>query len=346
MTPGHPAPPGPIAELLGAVRLAPRQVHETLTIWPLVRDETTPRDGAAYVHLSEALRNGTFLVDEVSEAGSVPSVRAANRGDTAVLILFGEEFLGARQNRVANASFLVAPGDEVVIDVSSVEQGRWERSRNGGFSGLDSILSHALRLKMHRRVSKARASGRGFRADQGEVWEEVADRIIYAGAESMTAAYDDYVRSRLGQREEIVRAFKVVSGQTGFVAAMNDEIVGLEGIGDPAVFSPIFPNLLRSYAIDAVDAAWLGARGGGGERKPVFDSPEAFLDAVRAAEPRVSPSLGLGEDLRLDGPGVSGCALVEGGRLIHTTVFVDAEGPPEPQKMRPWFWQRREETGA
>jgi hypothetical protein len=41
------------------------------------------------------------------------------------LIVEGEELLGAKQNRIVNATFLVAGKTEIVIPVSCVEQRRW-----------------------------------------------------------------------------------------------------------------------------------------------------------------------------------------------------------------------------
>ena len=132
-TPPAPALP-PVAALLARLALAPRQTHKALTLWPLVlREEAPACDGPGYVSLSRALEDGTLQIDEVGEGGSVPLVRVTNRGGKDVLFLFGEEIRGAKQNRIANASFLVPARGELVIDVSCVEQGRWAR-RGGGAS--------------------------------------------------------------------------------------------------------------------------------------------------------------------------------------------------------------------
>jgi hypothetical protein len=81
----------------------------------------------------------------------------------------------------------------------------------------------------------------------------------------------------------------------------------------------VFDRLLRAYAIDGVDAAFLKRRRGRSLR-PRFDAPEAFVDALAAAPAMASASLGLGVDLRLAGAGVSGCALAHEG-LVHLTAF-------------------------
>jgi hypothetical protein len=311
----------PVADLLAVAHLAPRQSAKSLSLWPLVLNQpqwrpTTPD----YVSLGEALSTGALVVDEVSEGGRVPHVRVVNRGDVAVLFLFGEEIRGAKQNRIVNATFLVPSGGDVVLDVSCVEAGRWSRRPGAGFSAGGEVLSSALRRKMAGKVSRSRRSGQGFHADQGEIWDEIRERIAFAGAQSATAAYADYRKSRGGELDELTRAFHLVPAQVGFVVSLGGEITGTEVIGRPEIFAASFPALLHSYAIDAVEAAFLRereVRNGGGVR---FDEPEPFLAAVARARASSGPSLGLGDDLRLEGDGVAGCALACGG-LVHLTAF-------------------------
>jgi hypothetical protein len=51
-----------------------------------------------------------------------------------------------------------------------------------------------------------------------------------------------------------------------------------------------------------------------------FDAPEPFLDALGQAEVRDGPSLGLGQDLRIRGERLEGCALDADG-IVHLTAF-------------------------
>jgi hypothetical protein len=325
ITPQSQSPRNPIADLLAATRLGPRQAAKALTLFPIqLREGAEPPRAPAYVSLASAFAKGLVVVDEVSEGGSVPNVRVTNRGETAVLFLFGEEIRGAKQNRVANASFLVAPGSSVALDVSCVEAGRWGRSPGARFAASEEIVSNSLRKKMAFKVAQARRFGRGFRADQGEVWSEIGARIRFARAEAPTSAYADYRASRSRDVEEIEKAFRPIERQVGFVAAIGDEVVGMEAIGSPRVFAESFRALVRGYAIDAVDAAFVRARDtapAGG--RPRFDAPEPFLAAVSGARLDAEASLGLGQDLRLEDAEVAGCALACGG-LVHATAFPQA----------------------
>jgi len=78
--------------------------------------------------MKEALEKAVLIVTEVSEGGSVPNLKVANKGDAPILLLDGEEVAGAKQNRVLNTTILVGGKSEVVIPVSCTEQGRWTYS--------------------------------------------------------------------------------------------------------------------------------------------------------------------------------------------------------------------------
>jgi len=104
--------------------------HQHLTLVPLAGG----RAGQLPCRLAgEALAAGTLRVSEVSEGGHVPELAVVNDSTEAVLLLDGEELVGAKQNRILNTSVLVPPGAKVVIPVSCVEQGRWDY-RSADFS--------------------------------------------------------------------------------------------------------------------------------------------------------------------------------------------------------------------
>jgi hypothetical protein len=99
--------------------------HGALTVIPLLAPGA-PDPG--WLTLAEA--GDAVTIEEVSEAGAVPTLRLTSVADRPVLLLDGEELIGARQNRVLNTTVLVAAGARLTIPVSCVEEGRWAyRSR-------------------------------------------------------------------------------------------------------------------------------------------------------------------------------------------------------------------------
>jgi len=94
--------------------------------------------------LDEALVGGLIEVTEVSQGGAVPELKVVNTSPRMVLILDGEELVGAKQNRIVNTTILVQAQSTTVIPVSCVEQGRWHY-RSPRFSSEERIMSPALR---------------------------------------------------------------------------------------------------------------------------------------------------------------------------------------------------------
>jgi len=79
------------------IRVGEAVRHEALTVFPLFTNQTS---GFEYLVSDEALEGGSASVEEVSEAGSVPTLTVDNRGDTLVLFIEGRNFVGP--NRTAS----------------------------------------------------------------------------------------------------------------------------------------------------------------------------------------------------------------------------------------------------
>jgi len=308
----------PVPDFLSRLALASPQTHAALTLWPLLPTAEGP-PAPVYVTLTDALAQGALAIAELETGATVPHVGVENRGAVAVLVLFGEQIQGARQDRTVNASFLIPPRARIDIDVSCTEAGRW--SGRSAFGGTSEVIAHAIRRKMAKAVSASRKRGLRFAADQSEVWDEVDQRLGGARVGSRTRAYEDYVAARRGALAAASAAFQPLPGQVGFVAAIGGEVVGLEAVGRPEVFGAAFAGLLQAYLVDALDAPAAPAQ------RARFDSPEAFVAALAAAPGEEGPSLGLGIDVRLTGERVAGCALVAGD-VVHVTAF------PEPEALR------------
>ncbi len=81
--------------------------HQGLTMFPF---RSGSGGNASYLTLTKALNTGSVHVSEVSEGGSVPELLFKNSADVPVLIVDGEELVGAKQNRVANLTILAPAG--------------------------------------------------------------------------------------------------------------------------------------------------------------------------------------------------------------------------------------------
>ena len=90
-----------IISFLKTAKLARKQVYQNLTIFP---NGIEPE----YLTLEQALDQNLIKITELDNEGSVPELQLSNLGKKTVLIIEGEELVGAKQNRIVNSSFLIA----------------------------------------------------------------------------------------------------------------------------------------------------------------------------------------------------------------------------------------------
>ena len=183
--------------MLPEIQIGEPLYHNGLAVFPLF----SPAKGVVeYLLSDEAIKNRSVVVEEVTEAGSVPNLRVTNQNDSKVLFLEGEELRGARQNRVLNTSVLVAGHCKVTIPVSCVEQGRW-RYRSHQFASGETHSSSKLRHHLKRSVSESLKAGHGHMSDQVAVWNEVTRQMTSLGSSSPTRAMaDTYEEHRAARR--------------------------------------------------------------------------------------------------------------------------------------------------
>ncbi len=159
-----------IQMFLDKVKLGGKQSHLNMTLFPLLAPDAGTPD---YLILEEALGQGVVDVTEVSQGGSVSDLKLITKSDHKLLVVDGEELVGAKQNRIVNATFLIAGQTEITIPVSCVEQGRWSY-RSQKFGSGEKVMSANLRLKNQIAVAMNLKEGIGYRSDQGMIWDELA----------------------------------------------------------------------------------------------------------------------------------------------------------------------------
>jgi hypothetical protein len=265
-------------------------------------------------------------VTEVSEAGSVPFLKVANEADRPLLLLDGEELIGAKQNRILNTTVLVGAHTEVTIPVSCVEQGRWgyrgRRFRPGGAS-----LFASLRAKKVARVSESLRKGRGHRADQVEVWAQLACRASQLSVDSPTGAMRDVYARHESDLAAARRALAPQPAQVGALVYLGSQWVGLDLLAGPRLFARAWPRLCAGYVADVIG------------RKPEpwqRLEAQAVLEALVGSQAERAPAVGLGEEYRLGSGGLTGAALVAQSRLVHAMAFpaADAAGASDGAEGR------------
>jgi hypothetical protein len=154
------------------LKVSRKQSHRNLSVIPLLASDHGDPD---YLTLEEGLSQGFVIITEISTGGSVPELKLVNKSADKVLVVDGEELMGAKQNRIVNASFLIAALSEIIIPVSCVEQGRWSY-RSAMFSSGEKIMPPSLKREYQKNVACSLERGAGYRSDQGMIWNEIEEK--------------------------------------------------------------------------------------------------------------------------------------------------------------------------
>lgn len=274
----------------------------------------TPIKGPEYLTLKEALKSELLIITEIDESGSVGELKVKNKADIPVLLLDGEEIVGAKQNRVLNTTILVAAGDEITVPVSCTEQGRWSyRSRR--FRDSNVIAAHRVRMSKSRSVNLNLINEGNYRSNQREVWNEINELSTEANVNSPTSAMKDVYKTQKTVLKKYVDAFPLEENQKGIMVLINGEVAGFEVLSSDKAYKLIHNKLIKSYALDAV----LTSQG----KTKINDSQQVrkFMDQAKKSEEARYKSLGRGYDHRFSGPDLSGSSLIYDANVIHSAFF-------------------------
>lgn len=152
----------------------------------------------------------------------MPELKVTNLTGKHVLILDGEAVAGAKQNRVLNTTILIGAGTSLVIPVSCTEHGRWAYHTDR-FEDSDVCMSPSLRSRKNLSVSMALKSSGQHRADQGDVWESIAELHHRHGTQSGTGAMKDAFEHKRQDIDSYQKAFACQDGQCGMIVVILNE---------------------------------------------------------------------------------------------------------------------------
>lgn len=311
-----PAPPAPLVALvpyLQGIELGDPQHFEALTLFPLYKRSPAP---TSYILLAEALETAHLLIEEIHEEGHVPLLQAHNKGSQPILVLDGEELVGAKQNRIANASYLLAPQTNIQLPVSCTEQGRWSYKRKRFQTG-QTIFGASARQRKHRKVTENLRHTQSYQSDQAEIWQDVKSYLTQSKTMSGTTAYSDYILKRQNDFDAYTEALPCQKDQVGQMVFLHQRFLALDTLDLPAKAKQLYPRLMRSYIQEAIDP--LQPQHTEAPTSPT--QARALYERLWQIEAEQRDSLSLGHDLRFQDTQLMGAALVHEGRCMHLSVF-------------------------
>jgi hypothetical protein len=311
-----------IKSYLAGVTIGEPQIRHNLVVFPL----HAPQNGVMYfITLDEAIAAGSVVVSEISASGSVPELLVANKSDAAVLLVDGEQLIGAKQNRVLNTTVLVQGKTEVKIPVSCTEQGRWSYN-SPHFSSAKYLMAHRARLLKSESVTASLRSSSTYRSDQSQVWDQVRMLQTKTGVTSPTSSMSDVFNTYDRKFEDCLAQFNCQSGQQGLLVLHNGRVAGLDLVSRPEVYARLHQKFVRSYLLEPLTDPTTEPQDLERDRTEAL----SFLAGITDASEEKFQSAGYGWDFRLRAPDLTGNALLADDHVIHATVFkvVSAEAQP------------------
>ena len=311
---------------ISSIKIEKSTTCDGLTVFPLMSER---QSALLYLLLEDGLRDDLASIREVSESGNVPDLTVENRADLPLLIIDGEELVGAKQNRVANLTMLLPANQTTIIPVSCVEAGRWAYDRDD-FAVTERVhFSRGREEKLASVYASKRATGSN-RSDQSKVWTSIDEKAARMQAESPTGAMGSIFERHSKNLNDYVQAITPAATQVGAIFVIGRRRFGLDLFDQPDTFAAFLPKLVRSYAIDAMEQP----------SEPDASVPateaEAFLERMGTASFNDYPAVGLGRDAGVIANGLTAGALVVEENIVHLTAFSEPwrhQAKPDPTDL-------------
>lgn len=282
-----------------------------LTMFPLTQKADSALD---YLLLDDALADESLEIAEISAEGSVPELRCLNKNEKPVLLLDGEELIGAKQNRILNLSILVPGKATINIPVSCVESGRWD-SRGPRFRSGQKSQFAGGRASRNMQVSESLCASGERRSDQGRVWAEIDSLAQAFDTITLTSAMSDIYDEQKPRIDRFVKGLTAREDQIGALFLIDEKVAGLDIFDKSDTLARSMEKLVTSYAVDALRS------GAGVTRLENLDDGKSFLRTVEKAECAKHPAVGVGVDIRFVTHGLTGGALRVDDSIVHLWAF-------------------------
>jgi|HubBroStandDraft_6_1064221.scaffolds.fasta_scaffold09601_5 hypothetical protein len=219
----------------------------------------------------------TFADRDSIQANEVNRLVVVNKSGKPLYLMPGEVIVGGDQDRTIGEELTVAPtGKPVPIDVYCVEHGRWGNRGLAETGVLLREISAAQTPAVARPLAAEAAKGKfvatpgplskkarkavQFGEGQQAVWDRVQMQIDEADVKSdsgaFTANYSDK-RVRDGIEPYLKGLSEQIAGQdrvVGALVAVNGKVESVDIFESTPLFRKLWPKLLKSYALDALNA--------------------------------------------------------------------------------------------
>ena len=251
------------------------------------------------------------------ETEKVRSLLVENLSIQPLLILNGEIFDGAMQDRVANETVLIPSKSSVEINVSCVEQGRWAYKTKAFSRGKNMFNYHSKGVKdqYNNSLKHNRPSG----SVQSNVWSSISDKQRRMGVFSRTGSindtYEKYEESLNHLREKIIEQ----DNQIGLLVMIPGKYIGIDLFTNGDIFNKYKERLYNSHLIELIEKVRNGRR----DFRKQIDS--FMLELMYSREVYAKKKLGVEYSIYDRTSQVSSTCLALNDDLIHLTAMKNIE---------------------
>jgi hypothetical protein len=307
-----------LGQYLSGVKIAEPIVYRQLAVYPLLVDDV-PLLRGRWLTADAAISGGALAVTEKG-GGSVPLLRVENRSrDQYVFLMSGEVIAGGMQTRTVRHDVVLAPGQQIDLEVFCVEAHRW--SGEVKFSaGSKTMLPQSIQGELRKG------------ADQTKVWSEVTRNNRSLGTENATGNLDMALQAAPVQakleplRRKIVP--EIPRGTTGFIFIDRGRALGAELFGSESLARQLLPKLLDSYAVDYV---LLGRPAAQDDGRIDNHAAIAMFERICLTGSHRATTPGSGSGIRTRPAGLLGDGVSLDDVLVHYGVQAGSTGAPPPE---------------
>ena len=268
------------------------------------------KDALPEIHTGE---DSGLEIEELAEA-EVSALLVKNTRAALGLLVEGEHLLGGKQNRLVNATVLMAANSSLQVPVTCLERGRWGQRR--AYERSEARTSFEVRRRAQADIMRSVRTRGSRRSDQHAVWNEVDAELERAGVRSPTAAAADGERIALRDsgRMRAVEALNSkgpLPAQCGVAIAEGEWVRSIEIFGNEALLGRHWQSLIRA-----------GMRSESAHRsRASADRVLRILAELGSAQSEDCEAVGLGREHRTANGAWVGQALTLDNAMVHASFF-------------------------
>lgn len=201
--------------------------------------------------LKKGLDMGIVEITEVNAEGNVNLLSVKNNAVTPLLILEGEEVIGAKQNRIFNSTYVISPKSTVNTQVSCTELGRWNY-KSSTFKYSNHFAHSTLRRCNSEEVYYSLENHDSRYSNQSRVWEEIDKIHENFNIDSDTQALRDMYLNKKSDFLAYQKHFPLQDNQIGSIIIINNEVIGIEFFYNYSLYKYYHNQIIESYIPDAI----------------------------------------------------------------------------------------------